>query len=94
MKLNEKQKATLSDKLKTLSLKCSLCGGMHFTVIDSIFEMREFQGGDLIIGGEASTLPLVILVCDTCGGLKTLSAVKLGILDTEEKQVKDDGQGE
>lgn len=53
--------------------------------------MREFNGGGLVISGSSSVLPIIILVCSSCGEMKMLSAVMLGIIDNEEKDVASDG---
>lgn len=91
MKLNDTQKNHLSRKLAGLNSICTFCKNDGFTVLDRIFEMREFNQGDLIIGGDSSTIiPAVILTCDNCGEIRLLSALTLGVIDNSEKQVKKD----
>lgn len=91
MKLNDEQKKALGKKLSRLNSKCYSCGQTGFTVLDKLFEMREFNEGSLVIGGENSTIPAVVMVCNTCGEIRLLSALALRVLDNTEKQVKKDG---
>lgn len=77
-------------KLASRGPRCAFCGESGFTVLDRLFEMREFEGGDLVIDGRSSILPVVVLACNTCGELRMLSAIKLGIIDTSEKRINDE----
>ena len=90
MKITEKQKLKLQTFLNKKKVgKCS-CGNDHFTFVDRMYELREFSGGGLVLGGDNSILPVVIFVCDECGEIKMLSAVLLGVVDNQEKDVKSD----
>src|SRR5262249_46514106 len=60
--------------------RCSLCGNTNWTVDTTVYEMREFLGGGLIMGGGA-IVPVIILTCTTCGHMNLLNAVALGVLD-------------
>jgi thymidine kinase len=88
MKLSQEQKDYLAGKLTGINDVCSSCGHTGFTVLDKIFEMREFNEGNLITVGDSSTIPAVVLVCNNCAEVRLLSALALGVLDNTEKQVK------
>lgn len=91
MKLSDKQQKALQTQLDDLHIHCTVCGKDNFTLVDKVYELREFNEGNLIIGGSnSSVIPLVVLVCVHCGALVTLSAVKLGIFNVEEKKVNHD----
>lgn len=92
MKITEKQKVKLQAFLDKQKIGECACGSNHFTFVDRIYELREFSGGNLVVGGGNSVLPVVIFVCNKCGEMKMLSAVLLGVIDNEEKDVKSNGE--
>lgn len=59
---------------------CPICEGRSWNVED-IFEIRQFEGGNLVIGGNSSLIPLVPITCDKCGYTFFLNAIKAGIID-------------
>lgn len=84
MKLSTKQKELLEEKLRSQPyLVCPICNQGHISVSDRLFELREFEGGNLIIGGGSSLIPLVVMTCQNCGHVFFLSAIALGILKNE-----------
>lgn len=88
--MTEKQKRKLQDSLNKQKLGNCACGGSDFTFVDRLYELREFSGGNLVVGGDNSVLPMVVLVCQRCGEIKMLSAIMLGVVDNQEKDVKPD----
>ncbi len=60
--------------------RCSSCGNDNWTVDPTVFEMREFSGGGLTVGGGA-IVPIIVLTCSNCGHMNLLNAVALGLLD-------------
>jgi len=89
MTLSLQQQQIVRDALSSHNTTCSVCGLPHFVIIDKLYELREFNDGNLIVGGDSSILPLVIISCMNCGNLITMSAIKLGLLNTQEKVVHD-----
>ena len=57
---------------------CSLCNSSKWEVSDTIFELREFNGGDLVQGGD-SIYPVIPITCSNCGNTLFLNAVKMGV---------------
>ncbi len=92
MKLSVGQQKALQVRLDKLDIHCAACGKRNFTLVDKVYELREFNEGNLVIGSDSSVIPLVLLVCIDCGAIVTISAIKLGIFDLEEKKVNSDGQ--
>jgi hypothetical protein len=87
MRLNEKQKTELLSKIQELTggpHKCSVCGSRSWVVSDRIFELREFQGGGIVLGGDASVIPVVAMACSQCGNTVLVNALALGLLTPEE----------
>ncbi len=88
-KLTTEQKDILAKRLSHLSkVACQSCGNKEWIASENIFEMREFKGGSLVIGGQSAILPVVPVTCKTCGQTIFFNALTLGILNPK----KDDEQ--
>nr|WP_302696080.1 hypothetical protein [uncultured Romboutsia sp.] len=59
---------------------CNMCGTGNWLVSDKVFELREFNNGDLIIGAGPIT-PLVTITCSECGNTILINPIAIGILD-------------
>lgn len=59
---------------------CNMCGTGNWLVSDKVFELREFNNGDLIIGGGPIT-PLVTITCSECGNTILINPIAIGVLD-------------
>ena len=62
-------------------LSCSLCGNPDWTIHDSFYELREFHGGGMVVGG--GVVPLVLMQCRKCGNSHTLNAIQIGLISPE-----------
>ncbi|KKS39629.1 MAG: hypothetical protein UV55_C0054G0004 [Candidatus Gottesmanbacteria bacterium GW2011_GWC1_43_10] len=81
-KLTAEQKNILAKKLSHLSkASCQSCGGKEWIASENIFEMREFHGGNLVIGGQSAILPVIPVTCKKCGQTIFFNALTLGILN-------------
>lgn len=85
MKITPKQEEKLQEFLGRQKLGKCACGNNSFTFVDKVYELRELPEGGFISSSDSSTLPVVMFVCKSCGEMKMLSAVILGIIDNEEK---------
>lgn len=56
---------------------CPMCKSQSWTVSDKIFEMREFNGGNLVIGS-GSIYPVIPVTCNNCGNSIMVNAVTSG----------------
>ena len=74
------------DKLiQTLSTKwntkcCPMCGCNSWSVANKIFELREFNDGNFIIGGHTSIHPVIPIVCDNCGNTIFINPLVAGVI--------------
>jgi RNase P subunit RPR2 len=84
MRLSDVQKQKLQSQLSAIRFACASCKNNSFLISDRLFEIREFNAGNLVIGGDSTLLPLVILTCEKCGHTIMLNAIKLGIVDSEK----------
>lgn len=96
MKLTDDQQKELIEKLNLIwkNKICDVCSEKSWNINDTIFELREFQGGGMVIGGNSSIQPLISMTCNNCGNTKFLNAIKLGITNPQEpqKEVKEGGK--
>ena len=89
MKLNEDQKRKLLEKLSLLKgSKCPICGATVWIINDTIFEMREFQDGNLVIGGGTAILPVIPVTCKKCGHTVFFNALSLGLIQSKNEPTK------
>lgn len=83
--LTEEQKKLLSKKLDHLrQASCQICGKKEWIASANIFELREFQGGNLKIGGKSAILPLIPVTCKHCGQTIFFNAISLGIINQQK----------
>ena len=85
MRLSEEQRKVILYKLKGFEKPpaiCPVCGNGNWSISDAVFELREFQGGNLVIGGQSGVFPVVPLVCDQCGNTLFLNAITLGVVSS------------
>ncbi|WP_404291523.1 hypothetical protein [Glutamicibacter arilaitensis] len=52
--------------------------------IGEMVELRPFQGGAFIIGGESGTYPAMQVVCNNCAYTMLINAVSSGILEQND----------
>ena len=93
MKLTQEQTALVISKLEKHRDKrraCSICGNNNWILNDTIFEMREFMGGDMVIGGTA-IMPMISVSCTECGHTRFISAIRMGVI-TPNPQTQDDNK--
>ena len=73
----EKLKQHLADKWKT-PVACAVCGENNWNVSDGLYELREFHGGSMVIGGSA-IIPVSPVTCNTCGNTVLINPLIAGI---------------
>ena len=76
----EKVLKWLGEKWKNNGCEC--CGGKDWSIADFIVATPGFQNGNTILGGK--TIPLVQVICDTCGNVKQFAALQMGLLEKRE----------
>jgi len=68
---------------------CTLCGNQQWTLGENIWELREYKGGDLVVGGVL--LPVIPVFCSNCGNTLFINAKISGAMG---KKTKEDGANE
>lgn len=67
---------------------CPMCGVGKWSVQDKIFELREFHGGDLVMGG-TPIIPIIPVTCGNCGNTVFINAIMTGIVKAEKEDKND-----
>ena len=67
-------------KKKWTERSCPVCRAQVWTVPNCLFELREFSGGSLVIGGDMSLYVVVPVICEQCGYTHLFSATRSGLL--------------
>lgn len=91
MKLTARQQQKFLKAFAKTKPKCPLCGGIEFELLDAVYEVREFDGTRLPLGGDVSLVPFLLTVCKKCGRMESFNALTLGIID-EERVVRNGKQ--
>lgn len=74
-------------KNKCLIRRCPMCGENNWNIEDKIFELREFNNGDLVIGGgNSSIIPLLALTCSKCGNTQFINAIICGAVNPKDSK--------
>ena len=91
MKLNQEQKEKLITKLEQPGWgnACAVCKQSHWNISDTIFELREFQSGNLVIGSQSIIYPVIAMTCANCGNTVFLNAIIMGVLEPQEAKQED-----
>lgn len=87
MPMNDKQKELLQVFLRKKIAPptvCPICHGQNWNFADTIWELREFSGGTLRVGGPV--FPVLSMTCSTCGHTLFINALVAGILEPSKEQ--------
>ncbi len=77
---DEQLKIAISKLDEFPELKCEICGGIQWTIEKDIHSVDSYRGPN-----EKTTfsIPSVVLICNKCGNIKLLSAIRLGVVSKE-----------
>lgn len=70
---------------------CPLCGNHKWAVQEAAFELRQFHGGNFVLGGGA-IIPLVPVTCENCGYTALVNAIKVGVVSGANAQTRGEVQ--
>lgn len=82
MKLHKEQQNKLLSKLNQVwnNKVCEVCAQKNWMIHDTLFELREFHGGQTVLGSGAIQ-PFITISCTSCGNTKMMNAIQLGLVD-------------
>jgi len=74
--LRDKVSASFVAHLRThwADRTCPICRANDWLVSDCIFELREYHGGKMVLGGDSRLTAVVPVVCERCGHTHLFSA--------------------
>ena len=81
-KVIEKLNESMNGKL----MECPLCHNNTWQVDNLVVEFREFNNGNLILGGNSAIIPAIPLTCRKCGSMHFINALKLGIIQPNKQE--------
>ena len=67
---------------------CPMCGAKQWNVQEKSFELREFHGGGLVIGGNP-IIPVVPIICGNCGNTILVNSLLTGV-ESEKGETKNE----
>jgi hypothetical protein len=88
----EEEKPDRTSLLKLLAEKwqnrpCQMCNSGPLSVSNKTFEIREYHGGDMVVGGPI--VPIVPVVCLNCGNTILVNAIVAGIVKSKPEKIDD-----
>ena len=86
MQLNDDQQRLLIEHLTSISpngIKCPICGNDTWTASPTVFQLREFENGNLTLRAGSPIVPLVALTCDKCSFVHLLNASTIKLLEAK-----------
>ena len=86
MILSDESRELVVTKLRDsglLSQPCQKCRERRWQLSDRVLELREYQRGSLVLGGEQIVIPLIVAFCSNCGSLEIFNALILGVIDAK-----------
>lgn len=87
MKLSEEQAQSVIRHITSKNggnlINCPICRHTQWTVNNLVAEMREFQNGDLILGGDSAIMPFVSITCNNCAHTLFINAIQIGLIQPQ-----------
>ena len=65
---------------------CPICHNNNWSVSDKLWELREFRGSHLVVGGPV--VPLVAVTCQVCAHTVFFNAIAVGVVRAGERGEK------
>lgn len=88
MKLNQEQAGKVIQHLnnnRQNGRPCNFCGNNNWMINDTIWELREFNDGNLVVGGDSFIMPIIAISCSKCGNTQFINAIKLGVIEPQKE---------
>ncbi len=83
MPLNKKQQEKAINYLneKWHVKICQICQGTNWDIHPELYELRQFNGGNMVLGGPL--IPMLVVECTNCGNTISINAMRAGIVNLE-----------
>jgi hypothetical protein len=76
----------LTEKWKGRS--CPMCGIGNWNVQEKVFELREYNGGNMVLGENLPIVPVIPVTCDNCGNSVMVNAIVAGAVPSASQEKK------
>ncbi len=93
MKLTEEQHQKLAKFVGTKwrpPFQCPYCQMNNWNITREVFQLTEFSGGGLVVGGPV--VPLAPVTCNNCGHTVLLNALIAGAVEPPKEEEKKDAK--
>jgi hypothetical protein len=88
MQLNPEGRARLQAHLQNaLRQPCAVCGSGNWQMDDTIFELRQFAGGNVATQGAIK--PVLTITCNSCGNILFMNAITTGVIRVEQQAAQE-----
>jgi hypothetical protein len=90
-KQQDKIRASI-DAVWTQPKNCEVCGKLTWKFQNRIWELRDYneeRGGGVVIRSGGAVVPVVAIMCETCGNIRLMNAIYLGMVDHATGKVTD-----
>ena len=78
MKLSEEQHKKLVEFVRNrwkTPVGCPVCRENNWSVSREVYELREFHGGGMVVGGNSAIAPICPVTCGNCGNTLLINAL-------------------
>lgn len=67
---------------------CPMCDENQWAISDKAMEIREFHGGNLVVGQNSSIQPVIPINCGNCGNTMLVNGLIAGVIErpVEDKE--------
>ena len=97
MKLTDEQINNIISNLNRVSphgITCPVCSNKNWTINNIVTESREFQHGDIVLGGNSALVPYITITCSHCAHTLFFNAIQIGVVNPDqEKSIRDKDNG-
>lgn len=60
---------------------CPMCNHSGLSIENRIYELREFNNGNVVIGGNQATIPVAVIICPECGNTMFINVLAAGVIN-------------
>lgn len=78
----QQQKALAHLNTKWKNKTCGVCEGNNWDIHPELYELRQFNQGNMVLGGPL--IPLLIVECTNCGNTISMNAIRAGVVSADE----------
>lgn len=88
--MEEEKKVNVEKVIQHLNQKwgnraCPMCGSSKWNVSDNVYELREFHGGNLVLGN-GPIFPVIPVSCNNCGNSVMINALVAGAIERPKNE--------